>query len=98
MRLIWLNFDIGWINDEKPIELAVNHEKTHNFQTPIDELDAASRVLDPVIGSLVNLAKCGITKNPLSGKKGKQAKNNTTSMEYEPPWGHFLKDYVKCEW
>ena len=37
--------DTGWINDEKPIELAVEHEKKHNFQTPIDEIDAASRFL-----------------------------------------------------
>ena len=36
--------NLGWINDEKPIELAVKHELKHNFQTPIDELDAASRV------------------------------------------------------
>jgi hypothetical protein len=42
----------GWINDEKPIELAVKHEQQHSFQTPIDEIDAASRVLDPIIGKI----------------------------------------------
>lgn len=41
--------DTGWINDEKPIEKAVAHEKKHKFQTPLDEVDAASRVLDPII-------------------------------------------------
>jgi NAD(P)-dependent dehydrogenase (short-subunit alcohol dehydrogenase family) len=45
--------DTGWINDEKPIELAAQHHKQHNFQTPIDELDAASRVLDPIIAPLL---------------------------------------------
>jgi NAD(P)-dependent dehydrogenase (short-subunit alcohol dehydrogenase family) len=45
--------DTGWINDEKPVELAVQHERMHNFQTPIDEVDAASRVLDPVISPLL---------------------------------------------
>ena len=35
--------DTGWINDEKPLERAVAHEKGHNFQTPIDEIDAAAR-------------------------------------------------------
>jgi NAD(P)-dependent dehydrogenase (short-subunit alcohol dehydrogenase family) len=44
--------DTGWINDEKPLERAVSHEKKHNFQTPIDEVDAASRVLDPIIAPL----------------------------------------------
>lgn len=45
--------DTGWINDEKPVELAVQHERMHNFQTPIDEVDAASRVLDPIISPLL---------------------------------------------
>jgi hypothetical protein len=44
--------DTGWINDEKPAELAVGHLKKHDFQTPIDEIDAASRVLDPIIAPL----------------------------------------------
>jgi hypothetical protein len=49
----------------------------HNFQTPIDEQDAASRVLDPVIAPLLALQR---------------------GEPVEPPWGHFLKDYQKCEW
>ena len=44
--------DTGWINDEKPLELAVKHEAKHNFQTPIDEIDATARVFDPIIGPL----------------------------------------------
>jgi NAD(P)-dependent dehydrogenase (short-subunit alcohol dehydrogenase family) len=70
--------DTGWINDEKPIDLAVKHEKKHKFQTPLDEIDAAARVLDPVIGPLNALDR---------GEVG-----------VEPPWGVFLKDYMKCEW
>lgn len=69
--------DTGWINDEKPAELAVAHEKKHKFQTPLDEIDAASRVLDPVIGP-IKAIQCGEI--------------------VEPPWGLFLKDYMKCEW
>lgn len=69
--------DTGWINDEKPIELAVNHEKQHKFMTPLDEIDAASRILDPVIAPL------------LAHSKGEIC---------EPPFGLFLKDYLKCEW
>jgi NAD(P)-dependent dehydrogenase (short-subunit alcohol dehydrogenase family) len=70
--------DTGWINDEKPIDKAVAHEKKHNFQTPLDEIDAAARVLDPVIGPLYLMAK--------------------GDLNVEPPWGVFLKDYMKCEW
>jgi NAD(P)-dependent dehydrogenase (short-subunit alcohol dehydrogenase family) len=69
--------DTGWINDEKPMEKAVAHEDTHNFQTPLDEIDAAARVLDPVIAPL------------LAASKGE---------DVTPPYGIFLKDFVKCEW
>eukprot|EP00128_Syssomonas_multiformis_P016444 Colp12_sorted_trinity150504_noHs@22212 len=69
--------DTGWINDEKPLEKAVAHEKKHNFQTPLDEIDAAARVLDPVIAPLLALSK---------------------GEAFDPPWGFFLKDFMKCEW
>jgi len=48
--------DTGWINDEKPAERAAADANTHNFQTPIDEVDAAARVLDPIIAPLRRLA------------------------------------------
>lgn len=40
--------DTGWINDENPLEKALEIFDT-NFQTPIDEEDAMARVLDPVL-------------------------------------------------
>ena len=43
--------DTGWVNDEKPNHLAADHAVRHNFQTPIDEIDAAARILDPVFGA-----------------------------------------------
>ena len=48
--------DTGWINDEKPAAQAAADAQTHNFQTPIDEIDAAARVLDPIIAPLRRLA------------------------------------------
>jgi NAD(P)-dependent dehydrogenase (short-subunit alcohol dehydrogenase family) len=42
--------DTGWINDEKPTGRAVEHAQRHGFQTPLDEVDAAARILDPVLG------------------------------------------------
>jgi len=53
--------DTGWINDEKPLEKAAAHAEQHHFQTPLDEIDAAARILDPVL-SVVNGA------DPLYGK------------------------------
>ena len=42
--------DTGWINDENPLPTAARIAKDNFFQTPIDEEDAAARVLDPVLG------------------------------------------------
>jgi len=47
--------DTGWINDEKPTALAFDHAKAHDFQTPLDEVDAAARILDPAIAPLRRL-------------------------------------------
>ncbi len=77
--------DTGWINDEKPIEKAMKHEEKHNFQTPLDEIDAAARVLDPVIGPIKSLQD--------------SMKEGCEGIELvEPPWGHFIKDFMKSEW
>ena len=51
-RIYMSAVDTGWINDEKPAAQAAADAKTHNFQTPIDEIDAAARVLDPIIAPL----------------------------------------------
>jgi len=76
-RIYMTAVDTGWINDEKPLARASAHEKKHNFQTPLDEIDAAARVLDPVLAPLY------------SASQGKYV---------EPPYGHFIKDFEKCEW
>ena len=47
---IYMNsIDTGWINDENPLERASKTAKVNNFQTPIDEIDAAARILDPIM-------------------------------------------------
>jgi hypothetical protein len=44
--------DTGWINDENPLERASKTAKNNNFQTPIDEIDAAARILDPIFSGV----------------------------------------------
>merc|ERR1719230_1550849 len=47
---IYMNsVDTGWINDENPLPTAQRIAADHGFQTPIDEVDAAARILDPVL-------------------------------------------------
>ena len=45
--------DTGWINDENPLEKAAATAAHNRFQTPLDEIDAAARILDPIL-SVVN--------------------------------------------
>lgn len=74
--------------DENPLPKAAQIAKDYNFQTPLDEVDAAMRVLDPILAPLAELqehAKAG-KKPPLDLKKMKI------------PFGYFIKDYMKCEW
>ena len=47
-NIFMTSVDTGWINDENPLWKANLYAKAHNFQTPLDEVDAAARVLDPV--------------------------------------------------
>lgn len=58
-----LSFTFAWC-EQKPIEQAVQHEDTHNFQTPLDEVDAAARVLDPVIAPLLAASNGDIEPPP----------------------------------
>jgi NAD(P)-dependent dehydrogenase (short-subunit alcohol dehydrogenase family) len=47
-RIFMNAVDTGWINDENPLDRANKTAKTNLFQTPIDEIDAAARILDPI--------------------------------------------------
>ena len=52
--------DTGWVTDEDPIELAKKKEKLHDFQPPLDIVDGAARVMDPLFDG-INTGKhwCG---------------------------------------
>lgn len=49
--------DTGWINDEKPLDRAFQHMTQHDFQTPLDEEDAAARILDPIFNTYQQLTQ-----------------------------------------
>lgn len=52
--------DTGWVTDEDPIELAKSKEEINDFQPPLDIVDGAARVLDPLFDG-INTGKhwCG---------------------------------------
>ncbi len=44
--------DTGWVTDEDPVELAKKKVAEHDFQPPLDIVDGAARVLDPLIDGI----------------------------------------------
>ncbi|MFT6883346.1 MAG: NAD(P)-dependent dehydrogenase (short-subunit alcohol dehydrogenase family) [Marinoscillum sp.] len=58
---IYMNaVDTGWVTDEDPAELSRLKEELHDFQPPLDIVDGAARVLDPLYDG-INTGKhwCG---------------------------------------
>ena len=59
---IYMNaVDTGWVTDEDPAELSKRKEEIHDFQPPLDIVDGAARVMDPLIDG-INTGKhwCGM--------------------------------------
>lgn len=52
--------DTGWVTDEDPAELSRKKVEVHDFQPPLDIVDGAARVMDPLIDG-INTGKhwCG---------------------------------------
>lgn len=60
--------DTGWINDENPRDIALRNMEKLNFNPPLDEVDAAARILDPIFSALhEKLTNPNSTKQPESG-------------------------------
>nr|WP_321223376.1 SDR family oxidoreductase [uncultured Psychroserpens sp.] len=58
---IYMNaVDTGWVTDEDPAELSKKKIEVHDFQPPLDIVDGAARVMDPLIDG-INTGKhwCG---------------------------------------
>jgi NAD(P)-dependent dehydrogenase (short-subunit alcohol dehydrogenase family) len=50
---IYMNsVDTGWITDEDPMVHVERKQRVHGFHPPLDVVDGAARVLDPVFGGL----------------------------------------------
>ena len=50
---IYMNaVDTGWVTDEDPAELSKKKEEVHDFQPPLDIVDGAARVMDPLFDGI----------------------------------------------
>jgi NAD(P)-dependent dehydrogenase (short-subunit alcohol dehydrogenase family) len=41
--------DTGWVTDEDPVELAIRKVAEHRFHPPLDIVDGAARIVDPIM-------------------------------------------------
>jgi len=41
--------DTGWVTDEDPVEIAARKTAEHRFHPPLDIVDGAARIVDPII-------------------------------------------------
>jgi NAD(P)-dependent dehydrogenase (short-subunit alcohol dehydrogenase family) len=44
--------DTGWVTDEDPEEIAARKVEQHRFHPPLDIVDGAARILDPIISGI----------------------------------------------
>jgi NAD(P)-dependent dehydrogenase (short-subunit alcohol dehydrogenase family) len=44
--------DTGWVTDEDPADIAARKVSEHRFHPPLDIVDGAARILDPIISGL----------------------------------------------
>ncbi len=44
--------DTGWVTDEDPAQIAVRKQKMHRFHPPLDIVDGAARIVDPIIAGI----------------------------------------------
>jgi NAD(P)-dependent dehydrogenase (short-subunit alcohol dehydrogenase family) len=44
--------DTGWVTDEDPVDHAQMKREMHNFHPPLDIVDGAARIVDPIISGL----------------------------------------------
>jgi NAD(P)-dependent dehydrogenase (short-subunit alcohol dehydrogenase family) len=44
--------DTGWVTDEDPAQIAARKEQDHRFSPPLDIVDGAARIVDPIIDGI----------------------------------------------
>jgi NAD(P)-dependent dehydrogenase (short-subunit alcohol dehydrogenase family) len=44
--------DTGWVSDEDPVHIAQRKEAEHHFHPPLDIVDGAARIVDPIIDGI----------------------------------------------
>ena len=51
-RIHMNSVDTGWVTDEDPVDIAARKTAEHRFHPPLDIIDGAARILDPIISGI----------------------------------------------
>jgi NAD(P)-dependent dehydrogenase (short-subunit alcohol dehydrogenase family) len=51
-RIYMNSVDTGWVTDEDPLHHVVRKQEEHRFHPPLDVVDGAARIVDPIFSSL----------------------------------------------
>ena len=51
--------DTGWVSDEDPVAIAEQKRAEHRFHPPLDIVDGAARIVDPIIAGANTGTTCG---------------------------------------
>jgi NAD(P)-dependent dehydrogenase (short-subunit alcohol dehydrogenase family) len=52
---IYMNaVDTGWVTDEDPADISARKQQEHDFQPPLDIVDGAARVVDPIFSGILS--------------------------------------------
>jgi hypothetical protein len=46
--------DTGWVSDEDPAPIADRKAAEHRFRPPLDIVDGAARIVDPIINGMLS--------------------------------------------
>ncbi len=44
--------DTGWVSDEDPVHIALRKTAEQHFHPPLDIVDGAARIVDPIIAGI----------------------------------------------
>jgi len=61
--------DTGWVTDEDPVEIAERKTAEHGFRPPLDIVDGAARIVDPVIDGFNSARTSGPLPEGLSADR-----------------------------
>ena len=71
--------DTGWVTDEDPAELAARKVAEHRFHPPLDIVDGAARIVDPIITG-INTGDACVGEVPEGLSARPTGKYNTRAM------------------